>query len=92
MTLLPSYLNVHLPFDPPILSSPLLLLLLFDTHSQEIAISILMTGMKLLKLITGLNTSFSVLIRKLIAERLVAFSLIHTCPLKCGLIKTDRGE
>lgn len=41
---------------------------------QEITISMIMTQIKLLKLITGHNTSFSVLIRRLIGNRLVYFS------------------
>lgn len=47
----------------------------------------IMTQMKLLKLITGYNTSFSVLIRKLIGNRLVCFSR-STFPLyTVGLLR-----
>ncbi len=47
----------------------------------------IMTQMKLLKLITGHNTSFSALIRKLIGNRLVCFSR-STFPLhSVGLLR-----
>lgn len=78
MTAFPSYLNVHPPADPP---RPLLPcpppsahIHLLVSGSEEITISVIMTHMKLLKLITGHNTSFSALIRKLIGNRLVCFS------------------
>lgn len=52
----------------------------------------IMTQMKLLRLIAGHNTSFSALIRKLIGNRLVCFSSLDFLLLHCGLIKTRKGN
>lgn len=93
MAQLPSYLNVHPPPDPtlPLLTPPILSsvcpLPLAGAGLEEITISMIMTQMKLLKLITGHNTSFSALIRKLIGNRLVCFSR-STFPLHTvGLLR-----
>lgn len=89
MTPLLSYLNVHPPADhsPPLLPSP-------HVHSVsglgEITISMIMTRVKLLKLITGHNTSFCVLIRGLIGNRLACFSHSTFPPSTRGLIKRGR--
>lgn len=49
----------------------------------------IMTVMKVLELITGHNTSFSVLIRKLIGNKLLCISLLSWCGIKthpnCGI-------
>lgn len=88
MTALPSYLNVQPLADPPHPSPPPSAHFhLLVSGWQEITISMIMTQMKLLKLITGHNTSFSALIRKLIGNRLVCFSR-STFPLyTVGLIR-----
>lgn len=90
MTALPSYLNVHPPADPSLPSPsppPSAHFHLLVSGSEEITISMIMTQMELLKLITGHNTSFSALIRKLIGNRLVCFSR-STFPLcTVGLLR-----
>lgn len=76
MTALPSYLNVHPPADPPPLPypPPSAHMHLLVSGSEEIRISMIMTQMKVLEMATGHNTSFSMLIKKLIGNRLVCFS------------------
>lgn len=84
MTVFPSYLNVHPPADPPRhllpCPPPPAHIHLLVSGSEEITISVIMARMKLLKLITGHNTSFSALIRKLIGNRLVCFSPLDFFP------------
>lgn len=84
MTVLLSYLNVHPPADPPPSAHSHLLL----SGSEEITISVIIVEMKVLELITGHHTSISMLIKKLIGNRLVWF-LLHF-PLPHCEIKTER--
>lgn len=79
-----SYLNVHPPADLP---PPPTHFHLLASGSEEITISVLMTRMKVLELITGHNTSFSALIRKLIGNRLVCFSRYNFSLRTEGLIR-----
>ena len=92
MTPLLSYLNVHPPavYTPPTPSFSICPLPLAGSGEGEITISMIMTQIKLLKLITGHNTSFSVLIRKLIGNRLVCFCHSTFPLLHGGLIKRGR--
>lgn len=75
---------------PPLSPTPSHHIHLLLSRCKEITISMIMTQTNLLKLITGHNTSFSVLIRKLIGNRLVCFPRSTFLPPHCGLVETDR--